>query len=121
MSVHYEITCLAGGPETTIIAIFLINIHAYSFIDQVAKEYGLSGPCSAYQVLFGGCKGILTIDPDLPGGEVHYRPSMKHFDSSDKILEVVDHSRPRELVESNIKDNWFCDIYTVLRLSSETA
>ncbi|KAK2152827.1 hypothetical protein LSH36_316g00003 [Paralvinella palmiformis] len=62
---------------------------------KAANEYGLKSPSSAFQILLGGCKGILVVHPRLASGEVHIHPSMKQFDSSRKVLEVVDCSHPQ--------------------------
>ncbi len=72
------------------------------FTEQIAKQCDLGRACSAYQILLGGCKGILTVDPKLPEGELQIRPSMKHSDSPSRVLEVVECSLPRKSVEIHI-------------------
>lgn len=57
---------------------------------------GLNTVPSAFQIRFGGCKGVIAIDPSL--GEdreiLVIRESMKKFDSNSRSLEVLQKSRP---------------------------
>jgi len=72
-----------------------IERNGYTFTDGVgklspfvaqmaAKELGLSNafddPPSLFQFRLGGCKGVLALDPNITGREVHIRPSQQKFD-----------------------------------------
>ena len=48
---------------------------------------------SAIQIRFAGCKGVLTLDPTLPGNKAVFRPSMRKFESPHRRLEVLQTSR----------------------------
>ena len=50
---------------------------------------------SAIQIRFAGCKGVLTLDPTLPGKKAVFRPSMRKFESPHRRLEVLQTSRPQ--------------------------
>ena len=50
---------------------------------------------SAIQIRFAGCKGVLTLDPTLPGKKAVFRPSMLKFESPHRRLEVLQTSRPQ--------------------------
>ena len=67
---------------------------------QVADSLDLYPIPSAYQIRFQGCKGMLTMDPSLPHGDVReilqYRRSMKKFDSSHTALEICEATKPSE-------------------------
>lgn len=60
---------------------------------------GLRKVPSAYQIRYGGCKGMLALDPNLPQGKkiLQYRDSMRKFDCSHKDLEICEFSRPSKL------------------------
>ncbi|KAJ1551705.1 hypothetical protein HK096_003853 [Nowakowskiella sp. JEL0078] len=56
--------------------------------------YRESEPPSAYQIRFGGCKGMVAVDPTLKGDELHIRPSMRKFDApTSHNFEIVKTSR----------------------------
>lgn len=57
---------------------------------------GLNTVPSAFQIRFGGCKGVIAIDPSLGENReiIVIRESMKKFESSSKSLEVLQVSRP---------------------------
>ena len=50
---------------------------------------------SAIQIRFAGCKGVLTLDPRIPGKKALFRPSMRKFESPHNRLEVLQTSRPQ--------------------------
>jgi RNA-dependent RNA polymerase len=58
---------------------------------QVAEELGLSteGPPSVFQFRLGGCKGVLAIAPEVPGHEIHIRPSQVKFSAIHEGLEII--------------------------------
>jgi len=73
----------------------------YTFTDGVGKisvpaagvvhsqlRIGGSVP-SALQFRLGGCKGVLAVDPHLPGVDVKIRPSQLKFDSLSGELEII--------------------------------
>ena len=49
---------------------------------------------SAYQIRMGGVKGVLAVDPTLPGEQVVVRNSMKKFKSDSSTLAVIQTSKP---------------------------
>ncbi|KAH8727001.1 RNA dependent RNA polymerase-domain-containing protein [Phaeosphaeriaceae sp. PMI808] len=64
------------------------------FIAQMAaRDLGLSNafedPPSLFQFRLGGCKGVLALDPNISGDEVHIRPSQRKFDASYTGLEII--------------------------------
>lgn len=50
---------------------------------------------SAFQIRFAGCKGVLALDPSLPGKKAYFRKSMTKFYSEHRRLEVISTSRPQ--------------------------
>lgn len=42
-----------------------------------------------HQVRYGGAKGVLALDPRLPGRQLRVRPSMRKFGSTHRQLEVI--------------------------------
>ncbi|KAK6382088.1 hypothetical protein LTS17_003973 [Exophiala oligosperma] len=44
---------------------------------------------SAFQFRMGGCKGVLAVDPELPGVDIKIRPSQYKFDSASDELEII--------------------------------
>ena len=64
---------------------------------QVSRKLGWSVVPSAFQVRFAGCKGVLTLDPTLPGKTAHFRPSMRKFESDHRRLEVIQGSRAQSV------------------------
>jgi len=54
-------------------------------------------PSSAYQIRYGGCKGVVSVDMRLPYKNIIcIRPSMDKFRCSLKLLEVVSYSKYRK-------------------------
>ncbi|XP_064476493.1 uncharacterized protein LOC135390642 isoform X2 [Ornithodoros turicata] len=53
-------------------------------------------PC-AIQIRYGGCKGMLLLDPRLTGKRIIFRPSMCKFNSDHEDLYVLKTSKPRVL------------------------
>ncbi|KAI7202602.1 RdRP-domain-containing protein [Hortaea werneckii] len=43
---------------------------------------------SVFQFRLGGCKGVLAVDPSLPSGTIHVRPSQQKFPAKYKGLEI---------------------------------
>lgn len=53
-------------------------------------------PC-AVQIRYGGCKGMLLLDPTLPGRRIIFRQSMCKFQSEHEDLYILKTSKPRVL------------------------
>ncbi|KAL3211629.1 hypothetical protein MRX96_051995 [Rhipicephalus microplus] len=53
-------------------------------------------PC-AVQIRYGGCKGMLLLDPTLAGRRIIFRQSMCKFSSEHEDLYVLKTSKPQEL------------------------
>ena len=70
-------------------------LNAFRFPAQVAKKIAIDFVPSAIQIRFAGCKGVLTLDPALPGKRAVFRPSMRKFESPHRRLEVLQKSRPQ--------------------------
>ena len=51
----------------------------------------------AFQIRIGGCKGMVSLNPELKDKEIVIRSSMKKFESEDMKLELCGYSLPREL------------------------
>ncbi|RWS10423.1 RNA-dependent RNA polymerase 1-like protein, partial [Dinothrombium tinctorium] len=50
---------------------------------------------SAFQIRYAGCKGMLTLNPNLKGEQMIIRESMQKFKSSSTSLEIIKVSEPR--------------------------
>ena len=74
-----------------------VGMIAQSYADQISKDdLSLTFTASAFQVRWGGAKGVLTLVPDhfLPEGKlVLFRPSMLKFPSTSKELGINNYSR----------------------------
>ena len=73
------------------------TISNQTLFSQVSRKLGWSVVPSAFQVRFAGCKGVLTLDPTLPGKTAHFRPSMRKFESDHRRLEVIQGSRAQSI------------------------
>ncbi|XP_042904893.1 uncharacterized protein [Parasteatoda tepidariorum] len=85
------------------------NRKAYCFSDGIGKissemtskvheGLGHDKHCSAFQIRYGGYKGMLVTDPTLEDTDIVFRNSMKKFDSPDSIkLEIARTSAPTTL------------------------
>ena len=62
---------------------------------QVVKKIAKPFKPSAFQIRFAGYKGVLALDPSLPGKRAVFRPSMHKFKSDHRRLEVLQTSRPQ--------------------------
>ncbi|XP_022778050.1 uncharacterized protein LOC111319571, partial [Stylophora pistillata] len=62
---------------------------------EVVRQIGKPFKPSAFQVRFAGYKGVLALDPRLPGKQAIFRESMSKFDSFHRRLEVLQTSRPQ--------------------------
>ena len=61
-----------------------------NFVAQVAaNELGLVEPPSAFQFRLGGCKGVLTVAPDVGFREIHIRRSQYKFPAKHEGLEII--------------------------------
>uniref|UniRef100_T1E1M1 RNA-dependent RNA polymerase n=1 Tax=Cupiennius salei TaxID=6928 RepID=T1E1M1_CUPSA len=86
-----------------------VNSKPYCFSDgvgRISKELakkvhdalGHDRLCSAFQIRYGGCKGMLVVDPTLKDAQIVFRKSMKKFDSpQNQRLEIAKTSGPVSL------------------------
>ncbi|GFR27103.1 probable RNA-dependent RNA polymerase 1 [Trichonephila clavata] len=86
-----------------------VNGKPYCFSDGVGKissalskkvrdALGHDKLCSAFQIRYGGYKGMLVVDPTLEETDIVFRKSMKKFDSPQNIrLEIAKTSSPISL------------------------
>jgi len=65
---------------------------------QVTKSLHISSSPSAFQIRYGGCKGVVSVCPDLEDDQLHVRKSMEKFSSNHRELEVVQYTKPGTLV-----------------------
>lgn len=64
---------------------------SWQVVEKIAKPF----VPSAFQIRFAGFKGVLAVDPRLPGKQAFFRPSMRKFESFHRRLEVLQTSRPQ--------------------------
>jgi len=84
---------------------------------QVSKELGLGQTPSAFQIRFGGCKGVLSTCPSLDGKTIQIRKSMKKFESDHNKLDVITFSSPgRPITRSGVNYAFYIDSEFVPRL-----
>ncbi|CAF3874471.1 unnamed protein product [Rotaria sordida] len=67
--------------------------------DEIKNKLGLHYPFSVMQIRYGGCKGVLSVCPELNGcsQQLVLRHSMRKFSSDHDILESCRISAPRPL------------------------
>uniref|UniRef100_A0ACD5UBK5 Uncharacterized protein n=1 Tax=Avena sativa TaxID=4498 RepID=A0ACD5UBK5_AVESA len=73
-----------------------IGVMSKRFAKGIAHLIGLdhANPPSAFQIRFGGYKGVVAVDPDsFPC--LSLRPSMKKFESKSKMFNVTSWSKPQ--------------------------
>lgn len=58
-------------------------------VDMITHEQNLIDTPSCLQVRMGGCKGVLTVWPDVPPNEVHIRPSQEKFKGPYNGIETI--------------------------------
>jgi RNA-dependent RNA polymerase len=97
-------TTRAMGVAVKLVMIPDIKRNGFVFTDGVGKlspflaimaaqELGLANPFadppSLFQFRLGGSKGVLAVDPNLNGSEVHIRPSQYKFQAPYTGLEII--------------------------------
>jgi RNA-dependent RNA polymerase len=123
-----------------------IEHNGYNFTDGVGKisdflarmianQFGtpdeMDEPPSVFQFRLGGCKGVLAIDPELSGPEIHIRPSQYKFPAKHHGLEIIRVSQfssatlNRQLIGllsvRGIKDGVFRDLMAQMLEELQTA
>ena len=53
---------------------------------------------SAFQIRYGGCKGVVSLWPELKDDQLHVRESMEKFKSDHHELEVVQYTKPGDFL-----------------------
>lgn len=68
-----------------------------NLIEQIKINLKIKGKVSAIQIRCGGYKGILVTNSTIDKNTIHWRPSMKKFDSHafDTTLELLDYNKYR--------------------------
>jgi len=67
---------------------------------QVKKSLNIRCSPSAFQIRYGGCKGVVSVWPDLEDNQLHIRNSMEKFHSDHHELEVIQYTKPGNLLYS---------------------
>lgn len=65
---------------------------SFSLFEKMKAILKLPQKVSAFQIRVGGIKGVISLYDEMEGEEVMFRESMKKFDSSHNMLEVLNHS-----------------------------
>ena len=68
---------------------------------QVTESLNIRNSPSAFQIRYGGCKGVVSVWPDLEDDQIglHVRKSMEKFNSDHYELEVVQYTKPGNSTE----------------------
>ena len=61
---------------------------------QVTESLNIRCSPSAFQIRYGGCKGVVSVCPDVEDDQLHVRDSMEKFKSDHYELEVVQYTKP---------------------------
>ena len=61
---------------------------------QVTKSLNMRSSPSAFQIRYGGCKGVVSVWPDLEDDQLHVRNSMEKFQSDHHELDVIQYTKP---------------------------
>ncbi len=64
------------------------------FVLQIARELNMKRVPSAFQIRYGGCKGMIAKDPTIRGDKLITRTSMEKFESTHEGIEVMNYSKP---------------------------
>ena len=67
---------------------------------QMSRLLSVDPVPSAFHVQYGGCAGVVCVDPTLTSDTIQVRGSMEHFRSKHNGLEVVHTTRPETLYTS---------------------
>ncbi|XP_020589018.1 probable RNA-dependent RNA polymerase 2 [Phalaenopsis equestris] len=63
-----------------------------SFAEQIAQRCGMNNTPSAFQIRYGGYKGVLAVDR-TSFRKLSLRPSMLKFDSNNTMVNITSHSK----------------------------
>ena len=77
----------------------------------MAESLNIRSSPSAFQIRYGGCKGVVSVCPDLEADQIHVRKSMEKFKSDHYELEVVTYTKPGNLWQP-------CSIHLLIDASS---
>ncbi|KAK3099015.1 hypothetical protein FSP39_025293 [Pinctada imbricata] len=75
-----------------------IGLMSLTLADQIASSLSLKVTPSAFQIRYGGCKGVIAKNPAL--GDVNaliIRKSMNKFNSPSTFIETMAHTKPAQL------------------------
>ncbi|XP_070557919.1 uncharacterized protein [Ptychodera flava] len=68
-----------------------------SLAEAICKELGKTTVPSAFQIRYGGCKGVVAIDTRLRGEKLGIRRSMRKFESEHSKIEIMKVTSPGRL------------------------
>jgi len=71
-------------------------------VRQVEESLNIRISPSAFQIRYGGCKGVVSVWPHLEDDQLHVRKSMEKFKSDHHELEVVQYTTPGNLSLSQL-------------------